>query len=877
MQERTASLRSPAISAAETENRRLLQEFERANPTARLTAAELARAINTPTDILRRAIQSGNIGPLTDEGAPHYGPEGAPLPVVGGIPGLRTLPEAAATIGTAGLGSAPVSAKLGSLAGGLFGGMAGRQVGGTPGEITGTLAGGLAGGLAGPSTTRLASRAGIAASDAVEAQTGQRGLPGMLVGEQGGTRIGHTGYPEEAQPDPLRRFIDWMNDPSTVKEFGANRAARRQAVAQLRARQHAALEDVYSRTDLSPREQLSEATRALAGVADEVGFRPPPITEEEVGELLTRIRDYPLFQARRFKARNAQSGFLKLMNGELPGQYELGLLQDVFGAEFVKAAARQSGSAWREVGAVLGLPRTAKTILDMSWPLRQGIGVLPRHFPDVVRNIPGGVRSIFSGRFAEEWDAAARLKGGAVDIIGDDGVSRTWTIGELMDEAGLYLPRLREEVAPLAERTEEFLATQGRDTWVGRLFGPISEPFQRSFVAMGNKTRADIFESTLRSRLWNLGKPTNMEDVRGLAWLLNVATGRGDLGELNRYGALFAQGFFSPRLAAARVEHGLSPLILSTGFAGAPRSGKAALLAAQQVVALVGAGLSVLSLASLHPKLRTERNPLASAWGKIEIGYDPAHPQKETRKIDLFGGYQQYARLIALLYAAKGKSDTGEIYDRDRRKIALSFLRQKAAPNVGTILDLISGEYATGEKVDLETAAGVRTFLWNEFTPLALNDIIEAVNSDDGFNPYFVPLGGYSLLGGGVQTYGPRPETILYSMPYYEGLTPEAEKELSAYRDEVEFEYQRAQKAGAAVSMARVAEILGEQTGRAGLGRVAAMAIRGELPLNRERVQWALDHQDELPAEVLRAAVPDAILRDYLSEENFERVFGGTR
>ena len=65
----------------------------------------------------------------------------------------------------------------------------------------------------------------------------------------------------------------------------------------------------------------------------------------------------------------------------------------------------------------------------------------------------------------------------------------------------------------------------------------------------------------------------------------------------------------------------------------------------------------------------------------------------------------------------------------------------------------------------------------------------------------------------------------------------------------------------------------GQQTGRAGLGNAAAQAFAGDLPLNKERIQFAIDHQDDLEADVLLGAVPDAILREYLTKENFDRVF----
>jgi hypothetical protein len=728
----------------------------------------------------------------------------------------------------------------------------------------GEFAGGFFGGPGRVPARAGAQRIGTNLDVAAERAGGARGL---LAAEAGGTRL----------PDnPLAKMTAWLNESGSALATG--RKARQAQVAKLRSRQAGALRDVYGRADLSPQEQVVLGERSLAGSAGETPIGPPPLDEVETAALLTSLRDFPTWQNRPFKALNAQKGLLRLMQGELPAQYELGLLEQVFGPEFVRSAARASGSSWREAAAALGLPRTVRTILDISFPLRQGIAVAPRHPKEVFGNIPRGVLSTFSERAAQQWDEATRMKSRAVNIVDDAGNARSWTIGELQDEVRLFLPRIEQQAGELAERTEEFMATQGGDTWVGRVFGPVTRPFQRNFITLGNATRSDIFENAITSPFFHGGKPVTMEDARALAWLLNVGTGRGDLGPLNRYAPLLSQGLFSPRLIAGRVEHAFSPAILATGAGGAPKSLMASQLAAQQLVSFIGAGVATLAAASQIPGLRVDPNILSSKWGKIEIGYDPTKPTKRTTKIDLFGGYLPYARFIAQLATAKGRSSSGEEYDRKRWDIVENFLRNKAAPNVATVWDLLSQKYGTtGQKVDVGTAAGIKTFLWNEFTPLAINDIVEAVRRDDGVKPQWAFVTPFSLLGGGVQTYGESPGSVLFSMPKYEGLTSAQYKELQDFLGEVDYEYQRARAAGRDFTKAEVAEILGKETGRKELGKMASAAARDELPINKERVQFAIDHQDELEPGVLRSVVPDDILRDYLTPENFKRVFGGDR
>src|SRR3990167_6335668 len=142
-----------------------------------------------------------------DIGSPHGEP---PFPgLVGKIPGLRTPAELAATLGTAGLGSAPVASKVGALIAGSGGAYGGRQaapvIGVSPGvgELVGGLGGGLAGAVAGPRVTRVT---GQAVGEAVERarlqpELGGGRLPGELPSEGGAVPPGRPPVePPGAQP-----------------------------------------------------------------------------------------------------------------------------------------------------------------------------------------------------------------------------------------------------------------------------------------------------------------------------------------------------------------------------------------------------------------------------------------------------------------------------------------------------------------------------------------------------------------------------------------------------------------------------------------------------------------------------------------------------
>ena len=355
-----------------------------------------------------------------------------------------------------------------------------------------------------------------------------------------------------------------------------------------------------------------------------------------------------------------------------------------------------------------------------------------------------------------------------------------------------------------------------------------------------------------------------MEDARGLAWLLNVATGRGDLGAWNRYAAFLAQPIFSPRLIAARVEHTLSPGLLATGALGVPRSGKAASLAAQELVSFVGAGVAILGVASAAG-LAVEANPLSSKWGKIEI---PIPGSKQTHKIDIFGGYQQYARTIAQLLTAKRKTDSGEIIPAERKKITLSFARNKLSPLAAIGVDVTTGESGIGEKVDLDSEWGARTFLWNGFSPLALKDIAEATKEDGlrGFG-----IAGISTFGAGVQTYGPTASSQLYEIPEFTGGIGADEisdirdfyRDVDRIRDEWRAEGRPVDDLSYEQSIRYIAELEGKDENWIEWAvNLNKPSVQEELR-NPEWLQFIIEHEDELrdqrPTLFSRNDVIDAI------------------
>ncbi|KKL98521.1 hypothetical protein LCGC14_1823580, partial [marine sediment metagenome] len=575
------------------------------------------------------------------------------------------------------------------------------------------------------------------------------------------------------------RLTRWMSE----SEGSFQRSLRERAgeISESRAAKSSRMAEIFADESLTPQQQFEQATGALKGAdAPDSTFARAPMNEADVSELLATVRDHPLLQARVYEKRNTQSALTTLLNGDLPTAGEWKLLERVFGPDFVRAGASQDQKTWRVAADLLNLPRTLRTIFDHSWPLRQGIGVIARHPKEVIGNLPKGLWSMVSKRSFNLWDEALRSKNQVIQVTDAGGNTKPWTIAELQGDSKLFLPKMQEVTGELAERTEELLPTQG-DSWVGKFFGPVVEPFQRSFLGHGNMARSDIFENTLRGWTNGFTQPINRNDVDGLSWLLNVATGRGDLSGFNKYSPFFAGFVFSPRLIAGRVEHALSPALLAAGKLGVPQSGRAASLAAQQLVSFVGAGISILAAASAAGVARVELDPRSTLWGKLELFRDPENPGGATQKIDLFGGYQQYARTIAQLYKAQSKSDLGVISDRGRMDILEQFSLNKLAPVPSLARGAVYGETTIGKDVDLESVAGIKDYLWDGLSPLSFNDIEEAISQQS--DPWKIAVGAGTAgtlgeLGASANTYAPRITQQLNSIPQW--VVPEMEQPFTA-------------------------------------------------------------------------------------------------
>jgi hypothetical protein len=227
------------------------------------------------------------------------------------------------------------------------------------------------------------------------------------------------------------------------------------------------------------------------------------------------------------------------------------------------------------------------------------------------------------------------------------------------------------------------------------------------------------------------------ELYKGLARFINNATGRGGLGPLEQSAQVLNTAFFSPRLIASRLN-----LINPVFYTKLPKEVR--IMALKDMAKLVGFGASILGLAAAAGA-QVEKDPRSSDFGKIKVG---------NTRWDMWGGFQQYARIFAQLMSGQTKSsNTGEVYDLKGDKFPYktrldqlgSFFRGKLAPVPGLAVDLLAGKNVVGQEIDPVNKA------YELFVPMIAQDIQDAWKEQGAKS--LLTVGVPSSLGVGVTTY----------------------------------------------------------------------------------------------------------------------------
>lgn len=259
------------------------------------------------------------------------------------------------------------------------------------------------------------------------------------------------------------------------------------------------------------------------------------------------------------------------------------------------------------------------------------------------------------------------------------------------EAAGLGLVYPGDE---LFKRESEF-----RSTLADKI--PIVGASARAYRTFLNDLRIQMFEN-LANTLPKDGAPTPQE-LQALGFFVNVATGRGGLGNFEKAADNLSTVFFSPRYTVSRFQWLTGAPLFYSAKVGSPNTTRA--IANQYA----RTGAAYVTLAGMVPALAYalgydedevgfSLDPRSSDYMKLKIG---------NKRIDLGGGISQTGRIISTIVTGQRVNAAGDV-EKNRPDQQLDsivrYVRSKLAPVVGGGVDL-----ATGKTVDYKDATLART------------------------------------------------------------------------------------------------------------------------------------------------------------------------
>jgi len=482
-----------------------------------------------------------------------------------------------------------------------------------------------------------------------------------------------------------------------------------------RARKAAKAENVPIRTEEDAHKFMSR----LKGKHSRVNFEGirTKLEQTDIDSLFKTIGGHPELAV--FEKARSVTALKKLLDGEVPQKNEITLLQKVFGDEFTTELGRRLPKVDKRkafLAEAVNLPRGIMASFDLSAPFRQGIGLVHK------KEFWKSFNHMFKALGSEKAFKAAR-ESVEMSPSYDLGIDSKLALTDLLS---------------LSTREEAIMSTWAEQIPLG--IGKGVRASNRAYVAFLNKLRMDTFNDLVgKARKAGRDPETNRVLAGQIADFVNTATGRGNLGRLEKHAVLLNSTLFSPRMIASRVKM-LNP---NYYVQADPLIRKEAL---KSLLAVAGFGGSLVSLGKAAGG-DVELDPTSSDFGKLKIG--------DTR-LDPYGGFQQYIVAASRLVTGQSKSPvtgrttdlTGGQFGRSTRKdIVQRFGEGKLHPAVSFVVAILEGKDFAGQPTSVPKEVATR------FTPIMLQDLYELAQEDPQLIPFMMPP---AVFGMGSQTFQER-------------------------------------------------------------------------------------------------------------------------
>lgn len=454
----------------------------------------------------------------------------------------------------------------------------------------------------------------------------------------------------------------------------------------------------------------AQSLSKLKGEFEKVDFDKVKMTPPQVDSLFTAVKRANITPGE--KARGYTTLF-KIFNGDLPQRNELSVLDSVFGNNFSNRIVEMHGGIGAVGMKLSKLNSTAKSMensISLAAPLRHGLALSYR------KEFYPAYRDMFKF-FANKETFQASMQ--AIEEHPDYMKYR---------EAGGFFAKS----GSLLNSEEDFL-----NSYVGDLpkFTGIPQTVaasQRAYVGFLNKLRFDTYKA-MTQRAEDLGnslftevkdKDGNVSHVaskeaRAITTYINTATGRGNLGVLNKITNEMNMLFFSPRMVASRFQM-FNPKLYTNLPKGMRLEGMKSLLA----VASLGTIVNTLGLLG---GAKVSNNILSTDFMKSRFG---------DHVIDPWGSFQQI--IVGTARFLAGKTDSS--MPTSRLAIAGRFLANKESPAASLVHTMLTAKAFTGDSNDPKTAGNltteygqktsVQTEVMKRYAPIFVQDLADLIASE---------------------------------------------------------------------------------------------------------------------------------------------------
>lgn len=441
-------------------------------------------------------------------------------------------------------------------------------------------------------------------------------------------------------------------------------------------------------------------------------------TPEAIDGLIDMARTYPyLSDFEKLSVTDQKTGGLfKLLRGENVQPEQLVKMQEIYGADLVRALNKNKTFVQKAMELLYetgNIPRSLMASFDLSAPFRQGIffATRPKQFLPAM------------GQMFKYFGEPGAYEKSLTEI-------RQRPNYKLMKKAKLSL----SDVGAIAtEREETFMSTLAEKV-------PGVKASNRAYSGFLNKLRADVFDDIIR-KVEKTGKINIEHDpafLDSLGRFINSATGRGKISGFEKAGKALNAFFFSPRLMASRINMlnpayyiKLHPAVRAEALNSVIKNS----VAAASVLGLAKLGGAEVNLSSSSPDFL-----------KMKIG---------NTRLDMMGGFSQYARLIAGVADYTAKEINKDILGNSKQKITKSgwdivsrFFESKEAPAVSLIIDFLKGKGYVTKDFNLPKEMADR------LVPMVIQDAWDLFKNDPETLYMLVP----GIFGMGLQTYEEKPK-----------------------------------------------------------------------------------------------------------------------